>query len=346
MRFAIKYMKRTFFVLFFMFFIFMAKKAREIVFAIDGFSVNFDDKISCEQKRNIFNFINLNQDLKKDSLYKISEKIKSEFDFIKNVEVALLPNGVLAVNVFSVEPKILINQTHVLAQNFAILKSDIFTKYLVASCKPVTIKNNLEMVGEKNVLEKVSDKNLLKFSSEKSRLEIAGQSGELEMTGEKNGLEIGQDCKKMLLSINEKYFDQYDIVRESEFVSYLKDKNNNNFAILFNDYTGLDDQIINYCLNIKSELEQNGEFCKKKIKSWVTDIRFKDQVVLYVDKSGFDQKNINSNNGIFTDQKKFEKKNIGMSMSVLVARNFDRDCVDQKNINKKNINQDRGVGNG
>lgn len=243
MRLALRYIKKAFIIIFFASFLFVAKKARNYVFSIDGCSCNFDNIISSSYKNKIFNFVNLNQELKDCSLKNISEKIQDNFCVIKNLELSHAANGILSLNICSFEPKFILNEDYVLAENKAIFEKNLFCKKALENCDQVSLKN-------------------LDF-------------GSIDL---KTGVTDG--CKNMIFSLSKKYFQEYEITRESDSNSYLIDKTNKNFSILFNDYVLPDDRLLAYCLYIKNELNFRGEFNRKVPKNWIVDIRFKDQIVV------------------------------------------------------------------
>lgn len=219
-----------------------AKRAREHVFGFEGLSCNFDNVLAESSQNNLFDFVNKNQDLKTCSFDNICKNVTRKFSFIKNIELSQFSNGVLRLNITSLQPKFLINGTHVLAENKALFKKCLFSQEAISSCKNISIKtDNLENLEN----------------------------------------DVTQSCRNMIFNLQDKLFQNYDIERESTFVSYMHDKNNKNFSILFNDETVLEEKIIEACLSVKNELHSKGEFSGKKTKNWFADIRFKDQIVLF-----------------------------------------------------------------
>jgi hypothetical protein len=238
MRIALKYIKKIVFVVIVAAFIFIAKEARNYIFSVDGYSCNFDNIISCDHKSKIFNFINLNQELKICSLESISQKIQEKFCVIKNIELSYAANGILNLNIYSNKPKFILNDKYVLSENKIIFEKSLFSKNFLNDCKPVTLNSD-------------------------------------EITNE-----IEDSFRQMIFSFPEKYFQEYELIRESRAKSYLLDKTNKNFSILFNDFVVPDDRLLAYCSYIKNELQARGEFNRKVKKNWFADIRFEDQIVV------------------------------------------------------------------
>jgi hypothetical protein len=248
MRLAIRYIKKITILLFFVSFMFVTKKARDYIFSLDGYSCKFDNLISCSCKNKIFNFVNLNEELKSCSLKSVSEKIKDKFCFIRDIEVHKAANGILSLNILGLQPKYILNGGYILAENKAVFEKDLFSKKALEGCKPVVLKD-------------------LDFGSPDLK------NRDLEK-------EVSESCRNMIFRLPDKYFQEYEIIRESSAKSYMLDKTNKNFSILFNDSVIPDDRLLAYCLYIKNELQNRGEFNRKVPKNWFTDIRFKDQVVV------------------------------------------------------------------
>jgi len=99
---------------------------------------------------------------------------------------------------------------------------------------------------------------------------------------------LADSCKKMLKKLPTSCFEQYDLVWESGTKSWLKDKKNNLFAIVFNDTCVVNEKILSACRRLKNNLQERGVFTVKKPKRWVADVRFKDQIIVFSDRGGGD----------------------------------------------------------
>lgn len=258
MKLALKYIKKIAVIACFVSFVFIAKKARDYAFCIDGCSCNFDNIIACSHKSKIFNFINLDQELKTYSLDKISQKIREKFCVIKDLEIYQAASGILSLNIYSLEPKFILNGSYVLTESKAVFEKDLFCKSALKSCKPVNLVNcglaGLDLAAQDNINCETTSQDLQEI--------------------------VTDSCKNMIFSIPSKYFQEYEITRESDCKSYMLDKTNKNFIILFNDLIVPDDRLLAYCLYIKNDLHERGEFNKKVPKNWIADIRFEDQIVV------------------------------------------------------------------
>jgi len=86
--------------------------------------------------------------------------------------------------------------------------------------------------------------------------------------------------KEIIYSLPDNSFEQYDIVLESETKSYMYDKSNTKFSILFNGLCVPDEKTLYTCANLKNILESKKLFYSKRVKRWYADVRFKNQIVL------------------------------------------------------------------
>jgi len=112
---------------------------------------------------------------------------------------------------------------------------------------------------------------------------------------------ISDACMQMIFGLPKVCFEKYNITRESETRSYMRNMQQSNFIILFSDELFPDENILIGCDELKKRLGEQGAFdakpslrqgfggrhawtpCKagRKAKArWVADVRFKDQIVL------------------------------------------------------------------
>jgi len=223
----------------------LCNKVATYVFSVDGYSCVFDSKISNYHQNEIFDFINETKDFKSASLRFVLQKITDYFSVIKSAQMFQLPSGILQVKLQALDPQFLVNGVFIVAENGSLFDKRLFSQAFVEKCHALTIQG----------LDNSHTGTLIK----------------------KN---ISESCKKMIFRLPQKSFQEYYIVRESETKSYMTDKLQEHFIILFNDKNVPDEQIVSVCAKLKNELEACGAFLKKRNKTWFADVRFKDQIVL------------------------------------------------------------------
>lgn len=162
-------------------------------------------------------------------------------------------------------------------ENFCVIKNiELFNaangilKLNIYSNKPKFILNDSYVLAENKA---VFEKNLFAKQSLKDCNHVTLNNCEITN-------EVEDSFKNMIFSFSEKYFQEYELIRDSCFKSYMIDKSDKNFRILFNDFLLPDDNILAYCSYIKNELQARGEFNRKMKKNWVADIRFDGQIVM------------------------------------------------------------------
>ncbi|MFC1841692.1 hypothetical protein ACFLYA_01340 [Candidatus Dependentiae bacterium] len=222
-------------------FIVAVTRTATYVFSIDGYSCKFDQNLSNTHKNEIFDFINENKEFKSSSLKLLACKIKEKFELIKSVQAFQFASGILEVKLKSFDPIFIINNDLVMTDNGNIFESDLFCQDLLASCCHVRMKH-------KDVVQL------------------------------KQG--VSQLCKKMMFGLPKRCFQDYDVVVESETESFMHDKSQENFSIQFNAMNFPDEKILSECEVLKKQLEDRGEFRRRKGKRWIADVRFKNQLVL------------------------------------------------------------------
>jgi len=230
----------------------LCNKITTYVFSVDGYSCVFDSKISNYHKNEIFDFINASNNFKTSGLQYIAQNILDQFHVIKSVELAQVASGILYVTLQSFEPKFIINDTCVIAQNGAFFDTKLFSKKSIEHCCCLSIKD-FDLVGT--------------------------------ATGS-NKKYITETCKNMIFSLPKECFNQYGVVLESETKNYMTDKLQKKFGIIFSDKHFPSENILAACAYLKDTLQERGEFLNKRNTRWFADVRFKDQIVLCKERRG------------------------------------------------------------
>jgi len=230
----------------------LCNKIATHIFSIDGYSCTFDSKISNYHKNEIFDFVNETKDFKNSSLKFISKKIIDHFCAIKSTELIQLPSGILQVKLKAFDPQFIVNDMFILVENGTLFDKNIFSQSSVENCHALTIKD-LDCIETCTVDVKQN---------------------------------LSETCKKMIFSLPKESFQNYQIVRESETKSYMTDRLQENFIIIFSDKNVPNEKILFACTELKKELKVCGEFSKKRNMRRFADVRFKDQIVLFKDRRG------------------------------------------------------------
>lgn len=95
--------------------------------------------------------------------------------------------------------------------------------------------------------------------------------------------EITSSFRACMQQLAPELFQEYTVVWLNDQEALLYDRTQPHFAIRFNAAAIPNTHIMRQCLAIKNDLEQRGAFSctgKKKPQQWITDIRFKDQIVV------------------------------------------------------------------
>ncbi|MFC1842197.1 hypothetical protein ACFLYU_00895 [Candidatus Dependentiae bacterium] len=235
-----------------------AKRIASYLFSIDGYACTFDSLVSQTHRNQIFNFLNENKRLRNFSLSALSRKISKEFGVIKSIDAFQRGNGILGVTFKTFEPKFILNENYVLAENRAVFAKGVFGLFALERCKCVRLEN--------------VDIASWAFGTGVPDTDFSG--------ADLSGTDLSGSCKSMIFSLPESCFLGYEITRVSDTKSYMQDKKNKKFAILFCDLQVPDEKILLACGQIKRNLENKGEFKSRKYKKWVADVRFKDQIVI------------------------------------------------------------------
>lgn len=216
------------------------------LFSVHSYSCLFDSKTSYCYQNEIFNFINSTKVFKRASLSSISKKIVNQFRAIKHIELTQLPTSILQVKMEVFDPQFIVNNAYIVSKNGNVFERKFFSQRAIDSCFPVVVTT------EKN----------------------------------KNVKTIPETCKQMIFCLPKQSFEQYKIVWESETKSYMVDKKQDDFVIIFNDTHVPDNDILSTCALLKNKLKMSKVFLKKRNTRWVADVRFKDQIVLFSEKRG------------------------------------------------------------
>jgi len=232
--------------------IFLVEKLSHYVFSVDGYAFEFEDACSQLHKSEIITFINENKAFKRLSLKSIARKMKEQFPSIQSVQSFYSSSSILRFRIALCKPAVLVNDSYVISENKILLDKTIFSENKVKDCPAIEIKNIQR-----------SDEDSLCLSKK-----------------------ITEKCKKMIFDLPAECFNEYDIVRESETKSVMCHKKQGNFSVWFNDSKVPDNKVLIVCGLLKNKLTEQGEFSRRYPRRWIADVRFDDQVILYMERGG------------------------------------------------------------
>ena len=233
--------------------LFAGKKFASYFLRVESFSCKMDKAISQLHACEIIAFLNVDKKIRALSLSVIAMKLKDKFLIIQDVDLVKSASGILHVGIKVMAPKFVINRGHVLSTDGVLFDKSLFSISAVAGCPAIGLKG-LDFVA----------------------------------TGSKVADQFPKSCNAMLHRLPAGCFDIYDIVWERETKSWLFEKDNKKFAILFNDFRVPDKKLLAACAKLKNDLESKGCFSCKCIGRWIADVRFKDQIVVSKDIGGGD----------------------------------------------------------
>jgi len=214
------------------------------VLHIDGFSFAIDKSISASHANDIITFVHNNKHMQGFSLPQIIVCLQKQFPVIEDIKTFRSADGILKVSVSSVKPTFVINKDYVISPDGMLLTKDLFSAEGTALCPAIEIKGLQckDVVSHKKVPESFA---------------------------------------VMLKKLPHRCFDTYDVVWERETKSWLLDKHNGKFAIIFNDECVPNNMLLSACSKLKTELKSKGYFSCRRMERWIADVRFKDQIVLF-----------------------------------------------------------------
>jgi len=222
------------------------------LFSISGFACQMDKTISQAHSHDIITFLHEQKQLRSFSLQKLSDTLKQQFPLVRSIKLNQQASGILHLQIDFFSPQLIVNQDYILADCGLLFDTQAFSSQTVSGCPAITIKS-----------EKIGDK---------ANSEI------------KEG--IARTCKNILSLLPKACFAEYNIVWEDATKSWLYDKKNNNFAIVFNDFKIPNQKILSACNHLRKQLKHQESLCNEGTTRWIADIRFKDQIVLFNEDRG------------------------------------------------------------
>ncbi len=81
-------------------------------------------------------------------------------------------------------------------------------------------------------------------------------------------------------------FSAFEVCWNNEHEVWLHDKQHKKFSLLCNAATIPDQKMVRYGNCIKQSLEQRNLFAQARKHQWVADMRFADQIVVFLDRGG------------------------------------------------------------
>jgi hypothetical protein len=89
------------------------------------------------------------------------------------------------------------------------------------------------------------------------------------------------DIYTCLNSISPYLFKEYEINWHNKYELWLTDKSQHNFKILSDAYSISDEQKLKLCKKLKEEIKGKKEVLLNKSKTWIADIRFDNQIIVF-----------------------------------------------------------------
>jgi hypothetical protein len=92
--------------------------------------------------------------------------------------------------------------------------------------------------------------------------------------------------KQQLNKVPRDLLTTYQLTRVNETETWLRDKQQASFSLIFNDQLFIDEQKISCATHLKNDLDGQGKFSKIPVSQWVVDCRFENQMILFPEKRG------------------------------------------------------------
>lgn len=221
-------------------------------FQIDQFVVHPGDGFSQSQKQAITEFFQTTSELKGASLDQISSSVRGQFQSVGHLALSQDASGVVTAHVESVALQCFINQEFVLSQEGNLFKKNLFCDAATGSLVAFDVPSlDLCCVSPCHV---------------ENRECIGTLLPDLLVTA----------CK-----IPRALLQQYQVSCRNYGSWLLVDKQERRFAILFHGSKIPDEKVIATCNKLKGTLDTRGVFTAAGAPSWIADVRFENQIVLF-----------------------------------------------------------------
>jgi hypothetical protein len=254
---SIKIARITFFVVSLSLCAWMVRAWAGTWFQIDQFVVEPGARFSQEQKQTITRFFQETQELKTTSLDELSRRIREQFPSVGFHILSQDASGVVTVRVDPVRVQFLINTEWALSDDGHLFRKNIFDDAVIASLVDLHIPNlNACCTTTCDLNNKECIGTLLP---------------ELFQTA----------C-----AIPSTLFQQYNVSCRDQGSWLLNDKKEQRFAILFHGTKIPDEKVIATCNKLKGTLDTRGALTTASKNSWVADVRFENQIVLFRNAGG------------------------------------------------------------
>lgn len=227
-------------------------------FCIDRCSVQFVGQFNSDQKKSIESFIAKNNSCLNSSLSVAVKKIKKRFPSVKKVELFSNAQGITTASIESEKPLLKINEHFILVDNGMLLQQKLFDQNYIKDLKHLNFLNS-DFISETFDFDDMNN----------------------EYVGKMPGIFL-----KTALHIPSFLFQKYKITCKSSSKWLLQDKTQKNFFILWNESKIPNESILNVCNEIKKNLVSRKKFLGKKVRDWVADVRFEDQIILFAKAGG------------------------------------------------------------
>jgi len=232
--------------------LFWAGLKTSALFTPSKLDFQFSGSFCLGQKVKIKDFFSGQRKEKAQPLRDLCAAVQKQFPSIESISLSHIPSGVLIVNIKSMRPLFAINQDFVLTDvgslfNKLIFSSDSLKKLRQITCCSLDLYKQEMLFG--NVQTDYADR-------------------------------LPDNFLQTAKNIPAQRFDLYDIVCESSIKWLLQDRQKKNFSILCTNANLSDERLITACNKVKGTLCERDNRFLRGIRSWVTDVRFENQIIL------------------------------------------------------------------
>lgn len=208
--------------------------------------VHVDPLLSAQTQKNIDQFTKEKNSQKIPTYKDFVQILVQQFPYIKSIEIEKNASGLLSYTYESAAPIIAINQDMVLTDGGILVLKNNFAEHTIASLHTITVPSGF----------------------------------------------ISPALLNGIASFTDDFLNTYDICWKSDQEIILKDKLHAGFTVLCDADSILDVSVLQKCTTIKHELIDKGSLAspalahndavtkKKAPKSWIADIRFKNQIIV------------------------------------------------------------------
>jgi hypothetical protein len=226
-------------------------------FQVDQFVVQPGDRFSQAQQQAIINFFQTTPALKSACLDEISRVICEKFPSIGCHILSQDAAGVVTVRVDPVKAQCLINTEFVLSQDGHLFKKNLFAESVIG--------------GLVDLLVPHLDSCCTKACAMENKEWIGTLLPDLCTT---------------VRTLSGDLFQRYNVSCRNQGSWLLHDKQEQRFAILFHGTKIPDEKVIAMCNKLKGTLDTRGALTATNTTSWVADVRFENQIVLFRNAGG------------------------------------------------------------